>query len=375
MPYVTVRQLPRNHQVSWMDIVLGKVSNYEVYTHGKTGDTVTRYILDPTERYRSMDADRLVALLEDFAARHADLYAQDRASLYRHYRIPKRSGGFRPIDEPLPPLMAALRELKDIFEVDFGALHHTAAFAYVKGRSTLDAVKRHQQNQSRWFLKTDFSNFFGSTTKAFAMDMLSGIFPFNEVCRTASGRNALDRAIDLCFLNGGLPQGTPISPLLVNILNVPIDHALTKALREKHFVYTRYADDILISSRYDFDWRDTVRMIEGVLRQFHAPYVIKPEKTRYGSSSGRNWNLGVMLTKDNRITIGRKKKEHLKATVNSYILDRRNGRPWDVGDVRGMAGLLSYYHMVEPDYIDKFIAWVNARYGVDLRKMIHDDIA
>ena len=53
----------------------------------------------------------------------------------------------------------ALRTLKAILETDFGALHHTSAFAYVKGRCTLDAARKHQQNESRWFLHTDFSNF------------------------------------------------------------------------------------------------------------------------------------------------------------------------------------------------------------------------
>ena len=65
-----------------------------------------------------------------FVDKYIDLFDIPRKDLYEHFVIPKRDGGIRPIDAPLPKLAEALRELKQIFEEtgnDY-ELHHTNAF-------------------------------------------------------------------------------------------------------------------------------------------------------------------------------------------------------------------------------------------------------
>ena len=304
------------------------------------------------------DVGRMFALLSEFSSNHEALFAKDRASLYRTFHIPKNSGGLRRIDAPVPELMAALRQLKALMEGDMFALYHTSAFAYIRGRCTVDAIKRHQKNGSKWFLKIDFSNFFGSTTPEFVLKMLSAIFPFSEIVKMPDGREKLDKALGLCFLNGSLPQGTPISPFLTNLMMIPIDHRLSNSLRDfdkKRFVYTRYADDLLISCRHDFNKDKVQAFVMDALKEFNAPFSIKPEKTRYGSSAGQNWNLGLMLNKDNQITIGHKRKKYFKAMLDNYVHVKKAGGSWDLHDVQVLSGLISYYRMIERDYIDYVI--------------------
>lgn len=328
-----------------------------------------------TDRLHRVFGTDLVALKLALGAFNRDtehLRAVPRHSLYREFYIPKSSGGLRKIDAPNDELMAALRRLKGILETDFHALYHTSAFAYVKHRSTVDAVKRHQMNESKWFAKFDLSNFFGSTTLDFCMSQLAMIYPFSELIRWGGGEE-LRKALELGFLDGGLPQGTPLSPALTNILMIPIDHALSNSLRDfggKHFIYTRYADDFLISSRTDFRFRDVEQHIRDTLARFSAPYIIKPEKTRYGSSAGSNWNLGLMLNKNNEITIGSKKKRQFRAMLTSFVLDTRNGRPWDPSDIRVMDGLRSYYRMVEGKTIDDIVDAIGRKFGADIPQMI-----
>ncbi|MGX8705330.1 MAG: reverse transcriptase domain-containing protein [bacterium] len=182
------------------------------------------------------------------------------------------------------------------------------------------------------------------------------------------------KALNLCFLDGGLPQGTPVSPFLTNLSMLPIDHRIMNDLVKDGYVYTRYADDILISHQYDFDDKKMCRYINGVLQRFEAPFRLKDEKTRYGSSAGKNWNLGVMLNKDNEITIGRKKKLQLRATCNSFVRDTQNGDIWNPHDVQILNGQLSYYKMVEPTYIREFIQWFNQKYKVNLMRMLRDQL-
>ena len=376
MPYIVTRQFPAPKQVS-IDDILSDIDNQDVHVrHVTKGGTMTR-IVDYV-RYdivRQMNIPGLIRKLREFNRIHEKLFEVDRKNLYSEFYIPKKSGGLRKIDAPNEELKAALRELKAIFEDDFNMLYHTSAYAYVKNRSTIDAVKRHQANVSKWFLKTDFSNFFGSTTLEFTMKMFSMIFPFSEVVKSEEGKAELEKALSLAFLDGGLPQGTPLSPAITNTIMIPIDHRLANYFAEKQMVYTRYADDILVSSKVDFKYREAVEFINKVVRdEFGAPFLIKPEKTRYGSSAGRNWNLGVMLNKDNEITIGHQKKKQFKAMICNYINDAKRGVRWDLNDVQVFRGLISYYIMVERGYIVHTIIEYNKKFNVNLMKMIHDDL-
>ena len=209
------------------------------------------------------------------------------------------------------------------------------------------------------------------------MKMFSMVFPFSEIVKIPEGKTELEKALELAFYNGGLPQGTPISPFITNTMMIPIDYKLSNGFRNydgQKFVYTRYADDFLISSRHTFDIRDVENYIRGVLKDFDAPFNVNPAKTRYGSSAGRNWNLGVMLNKDNEITVGHKKKRQFQSMLHNYIRDKRNNVAWDKNDIQVMQGLYSYYRMVEKDAIDAIINHINMKENVDVLGLIKEDL-
>ena len=378
MPYITIMQSPSYHQISFEEIISGEVNMNAMITSNES-NTRTYFSRHLKSKFlEKFDFAEMVTALENFCEQNAKLFDVPRKKLYSTFYIPKKSGGLREINAPEPELMTALRNLKTLFETTMLAKYHTSAFAYVSGRSTIDAIKRHQRNGSHWFLKTDFSNFFGSTTQEFLRYSLSLIFPFSEIVKVERGRGALDKALSLCFLNGGLPQGTPISPMLTNLMMIPIDHKIYNSLRNfngQSFVYTRYADDSLISSRREFDPNEIIRFINQTLADFYAPFKIKDEKTRYGSRAGSNWNLGLMLNKDNEITIGHKNKVRFRAMISNYILDRKNGVAWDLHDVQVLRGLINYYRMVEEKYVEEVIKFNNEKYHTDVMQTIHDDLA
>lgn len=368
--YITVNREPRVYQLTFEDIMYG-LDESKLALQKDTRDTTT-WKVDAINRrlIEKTDFNAMQAALRGFVERYQDLIAvEDKSTLYRSFKIPKRSGGLRQIDAPNDELKRALYDLKLIFEKKFYMSYHTAAFAYVHGRSTIDSVKRHQQNKSRWFLKTDMRHFFPSTSPEFLMKMLRMTFPFCAFIEDDWGnRELLEKALSLCFLNGGLPQGTPTSPMLTNALMIPIDHAISKMCHEyqPHLCYTRYADDILISSEYNFKWTDVQNKLIAILNSFEAPFSLHPDKTRYGSSAGRNWNLGVMLNAENKITIGHEKKKVFKAMVFQFMTDDAKGVAWGLEDVQHFLGLISYYRMVEKESIDAILATYSAKFHKDV---------
>lgn len=377
MVYVTVMQPPMYRQMTVEELLFGDERSTVI--NDNTANTRTQVYEVLPARFSSLcNVNRLINRLIEFNASTEHLRSQDRASLYRTFHIPKSSGhGFRRIDAPNDELMNALRTLKNIFDSDFHALYHTSAFAYIKHRSTLDAMKRHQANESKWFGKFDLSNFFGNTTMEFVMNQFSMIFPFSEVVKEPVGRQELEKAIELAFLNGGLPQGTPISPTITNIMMIPVDFKLANGLRNfsgKTFVYTRYADDFTISCKFDFNCADVQQFVIDTLKSFGAPFSLNAEKTRYGSSAGRNWNLGIMLNAKNELTVGHKKKRQFQAALSNYVLDKQNGNPWAIEDVRVLDGLRNYYRMIEGETIDRIVTHVGGKYKVDIVKLIKDDL-
>ena len=159
---------------------------------------------------------------------------------------------------------------------------------------------------------------------------------------------------------------------------IAIDHRISNTLRKfenRRFVYTRYADDLLISCKIDFDMNSIQQLVLDTLSRFNAPFTIKKEKTRYGSSAGRNWNLGLMLNKDNQITIGHKRKKEFKAMLDNYMRDRKSNNRWPHNDIQVLKGLISYYCMVERDYINYLLRQYSQKHGADIKACMKEDLS
>ena len=365
MLYVVSRKCPKGKEMSLDQLLSGKECNSAHRERNYPG-TVTRCCdAMPSGLYTAEDIQRFISNLENIIP-----LIRYTPREYREFTIPKRSGGRRKICAPCGDLDNAQIIFREYLESGPGALYHTAAFAYCKERSTLLCMKRHQANKSNWFLKIDFSDFFGNTNKDFVISKLSQIVPYNMILSHPKGREMFLEALDICFKDGGLPQGTTTSPMLTNLAMIPFDHELSKRLHKQGFVYTRYADDMQISHQKKFDPEKVQEIIKSVLSDLDMPFHIKDEKTRFGSCAGRNWNLGLMLNKDNKITIGHKTHKLMKARVHAFLMDEKNKRPWSKHDVEILAGQIAYMKSIEPQTVQYITTHLSHKVGLQFDKII-----
>lgn len=371
MIYVTVKQHRKPKQLKWEDVLFETVSPNQLNVESDSTATVTRQMeAVPINVLNKVDVSQMIYALRRFNEDNKALFEKDRESMYSTFYIPKATGGFRRIDAPCDELKHAMSRLASILTDTCGVLYHTSAYAYIPGRCVQDVAKKHVKAKSQWYLKTDLSGFFPSTTLEFAMKMLSMVFPLSEVVKYEEGKEQLQKALSLGFLNGSLPQGSPLSPTLTNMIFLPIDFKLANEFAKRKLVYTRYADDTHISAEERFPYKSVIKFMTDTFKEFGAPYTIKDEKTHFGSFKGQNWMLGMMLNGNYDITVGYRAKKYFKAALCSFILDTKNKKYWELGDVQHLQGELNWYMQVEPEYFASVVDKANKKWGVDVRKMM-----
>lgn len=267
----------------------------------------------------------------------------DISTWYTTFRIPKRSGGYREIKAPIDSLKIAQRAILRHMQNQAKILEHQAAYGFVKHRNCKQALEIHKANHSRWFLKLDFHNFFPS----FTADILVEQLRKNAAIHYYSPATVAEIIHYCTDSDNKLVQGAPTSPYLANIAMIPFDHALQNYCREQHLVYTRYADDILISGRKSFDWR-AVRHTVNVLLETHGytGFTLAQDKTRYGNFNGANWNLGMMYNNNFDITVGHEAKHTMKVIAHKWnTLSEEDKQHWK--------GVFAYYKYIEPEYFSQ----------------------
>lgn len=165
------------------------------------------------------------------------LYKAPDSERYRHFEIPKRSGGMRRISAP----HGLLRELQDKLHVDLKRLYeaHPRAHGFIEKRSIATNAADH--TGKRWVLNIDLVDFFPSIN----FGRVRGLFmkpPFEMAPAAATV------CAQIATYRNGLPQGAPTSPVLSNFIASSLDRMLLRLARQNKLVYSRYADDITFST-------------------------------------------------------------------------------------------------------------------------------
>lgn len=156
---------------------------------------------------------------------------------YKTHTISKRGGGDRLIDAPNKNLKLIQKSIACLLNEQYKA--RACVFAYIENRGIVEHGEVHV-NQ-RWLLRIDIKDFFHSITTA----RLTGLLIAPPFCIAPNVARTVSL---LCTKDGRLPQGSPASPVISNIICRGLDYKLKSIAAKNKCYYTRYADDIFLSN-------------------------------------------------------------------------------------------------------------------------------
>lgn len=165
------------------------------------------------------------------------LYSADASMRYRTFEIPKRTGGMRVISAPRGLIRDLQTRLAPLIAAAYDA--HPSAHGFLPQRSVVTNAQEHLGQ--RLVLNIDLEDFFPSVN----FGRVRGLFMARPFYMGAGAATVLAQIVTH---RNGLPQGAPTSPALSNFIAATLDRRLTRIARENRLRYTRYADDITLST-------------------------------------------------------------------------------------------------------------------------------
>lgn len=176
----------------------------------------------------------------------------------------------------------------------------------VKGSSNIANAKAHLGKHYKF--KTDIKKYFPSISyqRVFKMFINNG---FSTKVATL--------LTHITTKNYELPQGTPTSTAIANLVFIPIDQIIIQYCCENKLTYTRYVDDLVFSSHFDFKDK-LLAIISFVLS--HG-FRISIKKTVYANGS---LEITGVLTKQNVLDATNEYKELISdKTINPKTTEAR----------------------------------------------------
>lgn len=171
---------------------------------------------------------------------------------YSQFALRKASGSQRIISIPVTPLKLIQRRLNLILQEVYGS--RSVVHGFARRRNIKTNALRHLGAQ--WILNCDLKDFFPTIHFGRVQGLFTGK-PYNlplEVAKTIAR---------ICCFEGELPIGAPTSPTIANMICAKMDAQLKSLAWSCGCVYTRYADDLTISTKAPtFDGRIALKNAE-----------------------------------------------------------------------------------------------------------------
>ena len=252
------------------------------------------------------------------------------------------------------------KSLKNIHQKIYEQLRHflptsSCSFAYKPGKNTKKCLEKHME--SNYFLKLDIHDFFNSVSKRQLLkkilmlqrDLISS---FQEKYRISSywsifnyDKKIIGTILNGMMINRTLPIGFVTSPILSDYY---LFDSLDQNLSNADFIYTRYADDILISSTEPLPFARAKSEVERLLCGDSLALNDKKTRCYHLKNIGDSIKfLGLVLVKTEKGNVIKVSKSYL-IKVSQLISRHYNGLKTKSEWLDKLDGMVCYI---------RFISW------------------
>lgn len=229
------------------------------------------------------------------------------APTYYIQTIRKRTKGHRKLTIPEYPLdevqKALMPYLNNVYDKNFWPVELSK-----RRMSVVTHAKHHVMN--KFIFKTDIHNFYPSISAIDLRDELTS-------ARFGISRAMANFIVSICTYKGYLTQGSSTSPVLSNMYFLRADKILQEYARLYKMTYSRYADDIVLSSNTYIDYQKVREDVTEILQKFNLR--INTHKT-HAVSANRKQTI-CNLTVNEKVNVDRRYIRKIRAILHHWEKD------------------------------------------------------
>lgn len=295
-----------------------------------------------------------LCLLAGISIKHIfKICESNRITEYKRFKLKKKRGGYRVIQTPEDELKYLQRWI--LYNILEKIPSHQSCKGFDKESSIKQNAEIHLNKES--ILKIDLLRFYDSINEK----RIYGIFKslgyhnnlavsFAKICTllpdhvflSSFKKNELSLKNRIVKSNEGvLPQGSPSSPKLSNLVTRHLDVRLTELAKKRNLSYSRYADDLTFSGDSEI-LKVTKKVIYKIIREEN--FYINYNKTKF-LKRGNPFLVTGLSVNNKVVTIPKKRKidiEHhlfhcIKNGVESHLkkcgIKKRNFKDWLLGNI------------------------------------------
>ncbi|MGH8547120.1 MAG: CRISPR-associated endonuclease Cas1 [Methylococcales bacterium] len=232
--------------------------------------------------------------------------------------LPKKDGGLRPL--AVPPIYDRVlhRACAQILSPPLEQLMYRHSHGFRPGRSRITAsyeIQAAWRAGYRWVYESDIKNFFDSVNLERLKERLRAIYGNNPIVRCVIDwlKAPVVFQGQLIERVNGLPQGSPLSPLMANLMLDGFDSDMESA----GFKLIRFADDFIVLCKDSLQATQAAKAAEASLAEHGLD--LNEDKTRITAMDEGFKYLGYLFVNDMALDISGAKADSPELSSNSWL--------------------------------------------------------
>lgn len=288
---------------------------------------------------------RHLAMLIGISANELYSYYSLAEKLYSEVIIPKKSGGNRLLNVPSENLKYIQKWILN--NIIYNIECHDSATGFIPEKSIVENATPHIGKEC--VINLDMKDFFPSINYIRIFNLFKHLGYTDHLSMIFSG---------LCTYESALPQGSPASPYLSNLICSRLDNRFEILANYIGASYTRYADDITFSGKKEIT--RYIKLMKRVIKD--EGFEVNEKKVRVHYQYHKQMVTGLIVNE--KLSVPIKTKKYLrqqiyyaqKFGVSSSLEQQGVTKSNYQGHLFGMAYFIK---MVEPKAGDTFIEQLN----------------